>query len=564
MENTMQLRNLRIGTRLGFGFGVLLVILIIQLSVVGLISFRNSNRLKIDLASANNRLLLASNIRTSLLEAGMALRNIGLQTDLSAMEKEEGKFQQAQKRYRSQYAQLMASGLPTDGMQMAAKLDRLQKEMEAPLQEALNDAHSFNAEGAAKLISEKIDPLTQQSMSAINHLVESQQQIAAGTLDTVSGDSRKIIYFSAIIGLISLVIGGLSAFMITRSIVGPLRNAVKLAKRVAAGELSPSAEVRGRDEICQLLNALAEMNHSLMTMVGEVRTASERIKVASGEIASGNSDLSSRTEAQAASLEETASSMEELTSAVQLNANNSIVANELVETASGHAVNGGEIVAQVVSTMGSIKESSRRIVDIISVIDGIAFQTNILALNAAVEAARAGEQGRGFAVVASEVRNLAQRSASAAKEIKTLISNSVSEIDAGANLVEKSGGAMDQIMHSVNRVAKIMSDIARAGNEQSKGIKEVNTAIATMDEITQQNAALVEEAAAAAESMNSEALRLSNAVAVFKMNQATIVDIEPALRARQEQQSHAQSTQIAHAAAVQLNAAPRIARQQAQ
>jgi methyl-accepting chemotaxis protein len=266
-----------------------------------------------------------------------------------------------------------------------------------------------------------------------------------------------------------------------------------------------------------LLQALKDMNESLVRIVGEVRAGTDTIGTASGQIATGNLDLSSRTEAQAGSLEQTAGSMEELTSTVKQNADNARQANQLVVSASDVAVKGGAVVGQVVHTMGSIKESSRKIVDIIGVIDGIAFQTNILALNAAVEAARAGEQGRGFAVVATEVRNLAQRSAAAAKEIKALIGDSVEKVDAGSKLVDDAGATMNEIVTSVKRVADIMSEITAASQEQSTGIEQVNQAIAQMDEATQQNAALVEEAAAAAMSMQDQAGNLSMVVSVFKL-----------------------------------------------
>jgi methyl-accepting chemotaxis protein len=262
---------------------------------------------------------------------------------------------------------------------------------------------------------------------------------------------------------------------------------------------------------------LKDMNHSLGMTVGEVRLGIATMTLASREIAAGNSDLSSRTENQASSLEETASVMEELTGTVRQNADNARQANQLVLSASAVAAKGGQVVSQVVDTMGSIKDSSRKIVDIIGVIDGIAFQTNILALNAAVEAARAGEQGRGFAVVATEVRNLAQRSAAAAKEIKTLIGDSVEKVDAGSRLVDAAGHTMEQIVNAVKQAADIMSEIAAASQEQSVGIDEVNQAIGQMDEMTQQNAALVEQAAAAAESLQDQAQKLSQAVGVFTL-----------------------------------------------
>jgi methyl-accepting chemotaxis protein len=291
--------------------------------------------------------------------------------------------------------------------------------------------------------------------------------------------------------------------------------------------LTTHVEVKSQDETGQLLQALRDMNDSLVKTVGHVRTSTESIGIASREIAVGNADLSARTEAQASSLQQTASSMEELTETVRLNADNARQANQLVSSATDVAMNGGEVVKEVVDTMGAIKESSRKIVDIIGVIDGIAFQTNILALNAAVEAARAGEQGRGFAVVASEVRSLAQRSASAAKEIKTLISDSVDKVDAGSKLVDRAGITMNEIVTSVKHVAEIMSEISAASQEQSAGIEEVNRAIAQMDDMTQRNAALVEEAAAAAESMKGQAGQLAQAVSVFKIAPEATMMVSP-------------------------------------
>ncbi len=297
-----------------------------------------------------------------------------------------------------------------------------------------------------------------------------------------------------------------------------LNEAVRVARAVAAGDLTQNIQIRTNDETGQLMAAMQDMNTSLADIVGQVRTGTETIAVASREIASGNADLSSRTEQQASSLEETASSMEELTSTVRQNAENARQANQLVSSTADVAVKGGQVVDQVVDTMASIKDSSRKIADIIGVIDGIAFQTNILALNAAVEAARAGEQGRGFAVVASEVRNLAQRSAGAAKEIKSLIEDSVGKVDAGGKLVDEAGKTMGEIVSSVKRVTDIMSEIAAASSEQSSGIEQVNQAVAQMDEVTQQNAALVEQAAAAAESLQDQAGKLAEAVSVFRLD----------------------------------------------
>jgi methyl-accepting chemotaxis protein len=298
----------------------------------------------------------------------------------------------------------------------------------------------------------------------------------------------------------------------------PLGHAVGLARQVAAGDLTARIDVASRDEVGQLLAALKTMNDSLLKTVSAVRAGTETIVTASQQIATGNLDLSSRTEEQASSLEETASSMEELTGTVRQNADNARQANVLARNASQIAAHGGDVVSQVVSTMASINESSKKIGDIIAVIDGIAFQTNILALNAAVEAARAGEQGRGFAVVASEVRSLAQRSAGAAKEIRGLIADSVAKVDAGGRLVDQAGTTMQEIVEGITRVTDIMSEIASASAEQTVGIEQVNDAIAQMDSVTQQNAALVEEAAAAAASLEDQAATLARLVSVFKVD----------------------------------------------
>jgi methyl-accepting chemotaxis protein len=307
---------------------------------------------------------------------------------------------------------------------------------------------------------------------------------------------------------------------LTRAIVRPLADAVEVSSTIARGDLSQNIEVWTSNETGKLFGALKAMNEALARMVGEVRSGSETIDVAAREIATGNADLSARTEAQASSLEETAASIEELTGAVRQNADNARQANQLVQSASDFAREGGTVVGQVVDTMSSIRESARKIVDIIGVIDGIAFQTNILALNAAVEAARAGEQGRGFAVVASEVRNLAQRSAGAAKEIKTLIGDSVEKVEAGGKLVDQAGASMDRIVTSIRQVTDIMGEIAAASDEQRTGIEEVNRAVAQMDEMTQQNSALVEQAAAAAHSMQEQADKLAQTVSRFRLDAA--------------------------------------------
>ncbi|PHV38398.1 methyl-accepting chemotaxis protein [Janthinobacterium sp. BJB304] len=324
-------------------------------------------------------------------------------------------------------------------------------------------------------------------------------------------------------GAAALILAALIAWWLARNISGPLRSAIDVARQVAQGDLTVQVEVRSKDETGELMQALKDMTASLLRIVTEVRGGTQAIATASRQIASGNLDLSARTEQQASSLEETASSMEELTGTVQQNAQNAHEANGLAASASAVAGKGGSVVAQVVDTMGSINDSSRKIVDIIAVIDGIAFQTNILALNAAVEAARAGEQGRGFAVVATEVRNLAQRSAGAAKEIKALINDSVAQVESGARLVDEAGHTMHEIVDSVHKVSSIVGHISAASDEQRAGIEQVNQAISEMDHVTQQNASLVEEAAAAAEAMQEQAARLADAVSVFRTAQVDAI-----------------------------------------
>jgi methyl-accepting chemotaxis protein len=325
------------------------------------------------------------------------------------------------------------------------------------------------------------------------------------------------------LGILMLLLGVACAIFITRSITRPLKTAIDVASRAADGDLTSEIGKPSKDEIGDLMRALESMNNGLKKIVTDVKSGTDFINNASAEIASGNLDLSSRTEQQAASLEETASSMEELTSTVKQNAENAQQANQLAVSASTVAAKGGAVVKEMIDTMGAIDGSSRKIVDIIGVIDGIAFQTNILALNAAVEAARAGEQGRGFAVVAAEVRSLAQRSAAAAKEIKGLIDDSVNNVDAGSKLVTEAGKTMDDVVGSIRHVTDIMNEIMAASQEQSSGIEQVNTAISQMDQVTQQNAALVEEAAAASQSLRDQADKLAQIVSVFKIDNNAVV-----------------------------------------
>jgi len=403
-------------------------------------------------------------------------------------------------------------------------------------QQAKNDVMNARKAGdaakAEQLFKDVFTPAAEAYQNRVKEYLATQRKAIDDTAHAIDAANNRSNMLLLVLSALMVACGALAAWYISRSITVPLKSAVDIAATVADGDLTTEFEQpRTKDEIAELMTALGAMNGSLRKVVSQVQTGTHTIATASNQIAAGNMDLSQRTEEQASSLEETASSMEELTSTVRQNAENARQANQMAQAASEVAEKGGAIVSQVVDTMGSINDSSRKIVDIIGVIDGIAFQTNILALNAAVEAARAGEQGRGFAVVASEVRNLAQRSAGAAKEIKELIVNSVEQVDIGAKLVQQAGSTMDEVVTSVRRVTDIMGEITSASSEQSTGIDQVNTAITQMDQVTQQNAALVEEAAAAAASMQEQAAQLAEVAASFKLGNEGYAYSAPAVAA---------------------------------
>ncbi|MCP1573269.1 methyl-accepting chemotaxis protein [Herbaspirillum rubrisubalbicans] len=372
-------------------------------------------------------------------------------------------------------------------------------------------------EQALQAVEQLVVPPGDKLINALAAHRRYNEQLGRQAAQSAQDSLHSALYQAVLMSLIVCAIVGMVSVVISRTISSALGDAIQAARAIATGDLSTRIRGRANDEVGQLMQAIQQMTDSLVRIVSNVRNSASTIDTASAEIAAGNSDLSSRTEAQAGSIEETASAMEQLTSTVRQNADNAQAANTLASSASSVATEGGHAVQQVVETMAAINASSLKIVDIISVIDGIAFQTNILALNAAVEAARAGEQGRGFAVVASEVRSLAQRSAAAAKEIKELIDDSVSKVESGSRLVAQAGSTMQQVVESVRRVTDIVGDITAASAEQSDGIVQVNQAIGMMDQATQQNAALVEQAAAASQSLREQAVNLAQAVGVFRL-----------------------------------------------
>ena len=520
----MGFANLRIGQRLGIGFGMV-ILLMLAVTVIGVSRINQVN------GSVSNmvrdfypKTVMANSIKADLNETARSMRNLLFMTVVADVQGELATIDKSSRNIAETIAKYEKASNSAEGQRLVKEVKDAREKYLPILANYLKAIKDGSVEQARDLILPEIAPHQKKYFDALDKLIEFQ----ASLMDKSGNEAEAVSSSSSVLMVVLASIAGVLAILVgiwaTRSITRPLNAAVEVAQRVATGDLTGNLAVGSTDETGQLLTALKNMNDSLVSTVSQVRSGTETIGIASREIATGNADLSARTESQASSLEETASSMEELTETVRQNAENARQANQLVGSASDVAVRGGSVVGQVVETMGSIKDSSRKIVDIIGVIDGIAFQTNILALNAAVEAARAGEQGRGFAVVAAEVRNLAQRSAGAAREIKTLISDSVQKVDAGGKLVDQAGQTMNEIVASVRHVTDIMAEITSASREQSTGLEEINRAVAQMDEMTQQNAALVEQASAAAESMQDQARGLSNAVAVFKLDEVKVQD----------------------------------------
>jgi len=516
----MKIRNLAIGTRLGVGFGCVLALLSLMAGI-GIWRLQSVGTMTNALVTVELRKAQLAKEEANIIEVN-TVRTIAA---IKATEPETEKlFLDDIARLTAHAGEVLAQikeGL-SDPAAKSLFDDMIQKRAiyQAARAAAFKEKAAGNMAATNKFLNEDMKPKVHIFQQSVDRLADYHRQRVDALAKDVDQQYRNGRMLLIVLTIMALVIGIGFALWVTKSITRPMIEAVNIARTVAAGDLTSDIEVSSKDETGQLLQALKDMNQSLKKIVGEVRGRTEAISSGTRQIASGNADLSQRTEEQASSLQETASSMEELTSTVKQNAENAKQANQLAASASEVAVQGGAVVSEVVTTMSSINESSKKIVDIISVIDGIAFQTNILALNAAVEAARAGEQGRGFAVVASEVRNLAQRSAAAAKEIKALIGDSVDKVGAGTKLVDEAGKTMQEIVSSVKRVTDIMSEITAASQEQSAGIEQVNQAITQMDEVTQQNSALVEQAAAAAESMQEQAQHLAQAVAVFNVGSA--------------------------------------------
>ncbi|RSZ47250.1 MULTISPECIES: methyl-accepting chemotaxis protein [unclassified Variovorax] len=510
--------NLKIGTRLGAGFAIVLLLLA-GMAGLGLNAMTDIQSRLNGIVTGNNVKVAAVNrMADAIRDIAILDSNLILLTDDAAMREESKKIVAARERFTENRAALAKLLATPEGKALLARIDEKVAVL-VPLNAQLSELglQNKNEEASALFIS-KFQPAVRATIAELDAMSEHQERRSQAANAEASAGYAWSRNLMLALGSFAILLGAGIAWLITRSITRPIGEAVQVAEKVAAGDISSRIEVKSKDETGRLMLALKEMNESLVKIVSEVRTGTDTIATASSQIASGNQDLSSRTEEQASSLEQTAASMEELTSTVKQNADNARQANQLAVSASEVAVKGGSVVSQVVDTMGSINTSSKKIVDIIGVIDGIAFQTNILALNAAVEAARAGEQGRGFAVVASEVRSLAQRSAAAAKEIKTLIGDSVEKVEEGSKQVEEAGRTMEEIVGSVKRVTDIMGEITAASQEQTSGIEQINQAITQMDQVTQQNAALVEEASAAAQSLQEQAGSLVQAVSIFKLD----------------------------------------------
>ncbi|MBD8654698.1 MCP four helix bundle domain-containing protein [Oxalobacteraceae sp. CFBP 13730] len=525
----MKLGNLNIASRLSLGFGIVGVMLVAMIIMSNASLLRVNNGTKDLVEHRIPAIEMSNRLEGQINVIAIALRNMMLNAEPTDRQKQADTIASARTTITATLTEIapLLAGHPEE-LALLRTMESASIPYQAGLTELLTLINAGEDEQAKAYLVDVQRPRLAKLRDAIGAELALQKTLSAQAARDGAATYDSTVWQTWALGGLALAFAALVATLITRSITVPVRRALEVANTVAAGDLTSRIDVTTQDETGRLLQALKTMNENLARTVGAVRIGTDTIAVAASQVAAGSQDLSGRTEQQAGALEETASSMEELTSTVKQNADNARQANKLAETASNVAARGGEVIHQVVDTMDQINASSSKISDIIGVIDSIAFQTNILALNAAVEAARAGEQGRGFAVVASEVRNLAQRSAAAAKEIKTLIGDSSSKVADGSKLVAQAGATMQEIVESVRRVTDIMTEISAASVEQTAGIEQINQAVAQMDEGTQQNAALVEEAAAASASMQDQAAMLAAAVAVFRIDAGQMADAAPA------------------------------------
>ncbi|NRF67858.1 HAMP domain-containing protein [Aquincola sp. S2] len=522
-----------IGRRLAFGFGALIVLLVLVASFAAVTTQRLGEQVRQIVEVNNERSATAYRMLDNMNAMAIQARSITLLTDAKEIEAELKLFDKSKAEYLKQEKALIT--LMADADATSRKLSDEITAAAAKTIPLIAHAAKQGQEGAnidaTMTLTLQVRPAEIVWRKKVDELITLQASQNAESSTAATVGTRRAVVIEAVLVAVAIVIGVLVAWRITRSIKRPIERAVQVAERIAEGDLASTVEQGGRDEIGRLLQAIAAMQGRLRGLVGEIRQTADSIQVASAEVATGNQDLSQRTEQAASNLQQTASSMEQLTGTVRQSADAASQANQLAASAAEVAQRGGQVVSQVVKTMDAINTSSKKIADIIGTIDGIAFQTNILALNAAVEAARAGEQGRGFAVVAGEVRSLAQRSAEAAREIKALIGNSVDKVETGSRLVSDAGSTMNEIVASVQRVTDIIGEITAASSEQSGGLSQINGAVTQLDQMTQQNAALVEESAAAAESLREQAGRLSGLVATFNLGDgaATAAKAPPAV-----------------------------------
>ena len=510
-------KNLRIGVRLGLGFALLI------LTALGIALFA-----RLSLGEVNTELHLLTDDRIVKVEQlegikdnvnviARAVRNIVLLSDPAQMAPEAKRIEEASASNAKLFDALAGSVASDKGKALIGRVQETRGPFNTSVQRVTRLGLDNKAEEATTLLLSETRKVQADYMNALQALIDFQKELMAASSKSVDAAVAEAGALMLVVAGVAAALGAALAWVITNSITGPIRRAVEVAETVAQGDLRSNIEVNSRDETGQLMAALKRMNEALVSTVSTVRGNADSVATASSQIAQGNVDLSQRTEEQASNLQQTAASMEQLTATVKQNADTARQAAQLATTASSVAARGGDVVGKVVATMEDISASSKRISDIIGTIDGIAFQTNILALNAAVEAARAGEQGRGFAVVAGEVRSLAQRSAEAAKEIKSLIGASVEKVDAGTALVGDAGSTMGEIVSQVRRVSDLIAEISAASIEQTQGIGQIGDAVQQLDQVTQQNAALVEESAAAAESLRQQSAQLAEAVSFFSL-----------------------------------------------